>query len=131
MQRISDSVATIIRDVQKRGDRALCDMARRFDRVTLKPAQLVVLRQELKDAQKRVAPAVLKSLQECAKNIESFALLEKRELTQSWIKSTGSVRLGQWVRPVDSAGLYIPGGRFPYPSTVMMSAIPARVAGVS
>src|SRR5207302_1003852 len=71
-----------------------------------------------------------KSLKECAKHIEAFARHEKAELLNSWMKTDGSVRVGQLVRPIDSVGLYIPGGRFPYPSTVLMSAIPARLAGV-
>jgi histidinol dehydrogenase len=130
MQPISDNVASIIRQVQKRGDQSLCEMARRFDCVSMRPADLIVSKAELKEAENRVSASFLKSLKECARNVRSFALLEKAQLAKSWIRSQGTIRLGQWIRPVDSAGLYIPGGRFPYPSTVLMTAIPARVAGV-
>jgi len=120
----------MISQVQRRGDQALCEMARRFDHVSLSPSGLVVSRTELKAAERLVSGGFLKSLKECAKNVRAFAVLEKGLLTKSWMRSHGSVRLGQWIRPVDSTGLYIPGGRFPYPSTVLMTAIPARVAGV-
>jgi len=127
---ISDQVRAIIRQVQKRGDAALCRYARTFDHVSLKPPDLIVSKAELKNAERLVSASFLASLKECAKNVESFAILEKGLLTKSWFRSQGSVRLGQLIRPVDSVGLYIPGGRFPYPSTVLMTAIPARVAGV-
>ena len=130
MEMISDRVQHLIREVQKRGDQALCAMARRFDHVAMRPSDLLVSKRDLKNAQRLVSSSFLKSLRECAKNVETFAQIEKGRLTRSWMKSQGSVRLGQLIRPVDSVGLYIPGGRFPYPSTVLMTAIPARVAGV-
>jgi histidinol dehydrogenase len=130
MDMISDSVQRLIREVQQRGDQALCDMARRFDHVSLRPSDLIISKQDLKHAKRLVSSSYLKSLRECAKNVEVFAQIEKRRLTRSWLKLQGSVRVGQLIRPVDSVGLYIPGGRFPYPSTVLMTAIPARVAGV-
>ncbi len=130
MKAISDIVRDILRDVERRGDKALCEQAKRFDKVTLTPVQLVVPTRELSAASRLVSPSFLKSLKECAKNIERFARLEKSRMMNSWMTSEGSIRLGQLVRPVDSVGLYIPGGRFPYPSTVLMTAILARVAGV-
>jgi len=130
MKSTSDIVRNIISDVQKRGDHALCELAKRFDHMTLKPSALAVSPGELKAASGHVSPAFLKSVKECLKNVESFAKYEKARLTSSWLRTEGTRRVGQLIRPVDSAGLYIPGGRFPYPSTVLMSAIPARVAGV-
>ncbi len=130
MNTVSDIVRTILLDIQKRGDAALCGLAKRFDKVSLRPADLVVTSAELRKARGLVSPSFLKSLKECAKNIETFARLEKSRLTQSWIQPRGSIRVGQLIRPVESVGLYIPGGRFPYPSTVLMTVIPARVAGV-
>jgi histidinol dehydrogenase len=130
MGQISTQVRGIIESVQKDGDRALCRMAKQFDRIALRPKDLQVKPDELRKALLKVSPSFLKSLRECAANVKSFALLEKARLTKSWIQSQGTIRLGQWIRPVDSVGLYIPGGRFPYPSTVLMTAIVARVAGV-
>lgn len=130
MKPVSDIVRMILRDVERRGDAAICDMARRFDNVRLRPAQLLVGRAELRAAREKVSPSFVKSLKECAKNIEAFAQLEKARLTRSWTHQQGSVQVGQLIRPVESVGLYIPGGRYPYPSTVLMTVIPARVAGV-
>lgn len=123
-------VRGIIDRVRKDGDRALCDMAKRFDKVTLSPKSLRVTSTELAAARKKVSPAFLKALKESAKSVEAFAIQERKRLTRDWTIRQGSARLGQLVRPVESAGLYIPGGRFPYPSTVLMTSIPARVAGV-
>ncbi len=130
MNTISLIVTQILSDVQKRGDTALCALAKKFDNVRLRPTDLAIRPAELEKAVSRVSPIFLKSLKECARHIESFAKDEKGRLPQSWMKTEGSVRVGQLVRSIDSVGLYIPGGRFPYPSTVLMSAIPARVAGV-
>ena len=123
-------VSTIISEVKREGDRALCRYAKKFDQVTLAPRQLKVTAQELREAERQVSPAFKKALAECARQIRRFAESEKKRTLKSWMEKRGSVRLGQLVRPVDSAGLYIPGGRFPYPSTVLMTSIPARVAGV-
>lgn len=130
MNAVSEVVRSIIQQVQRRGDLALCDFTRRFDRVKLRPKDLVVSRSEIRKARERVSPAFLEAIKECAKNIEAFAHAEKKRLPRSWLEKRGSARIGQLIRPVDSVGLYIPGGRFPYPSTVLMTAIPARVAGV-
>jgi len=130
MNELSTQVREIIESVQKGGDEALCRLARRFDGVSLRPKDLRVSPKELREALSMVSASFLKSLRECAKNVEAFARIEKGRLTGSWMTSRGSVRLGQLMRPVDSVGLYIPGGRFPYPSTVLMTAILARVAGV-
>jgi len=125
MTSVSESVRKIILDVQKRGDTALCELAKRFDRVALRPAMLQVSPGEIKKAQARVSSSVLKSLNECAKHIGSFARHEKSRLSGSWMKVEGSVRVGQLSRPVDSVGLYIL-GTLSLPVNGPMSAIPAE-----
>src|SRR5262245_41074632 len=130
MNDISGSVRKIISDVQKRGDAALCELSKRFDRISLRPSAIAVSQAEIRKAKSKISASFQKSINECAKNIEAFARQERKRITASWLKTDGSMRVGQLIRPVDSVGLYIPGGRFPYPSTVLMSAIPARVAGV-
>jgi len=130
MNETSAIVRSMIEEVRRRGDAALCGFARKFDRVSLRPEDLVVREPTLKSAWSRVSPDFQKALKECSKNIEAFARAEKKRLTRSWLEKRGSVTLGQRIGPVERVGLYIPGGRFPYPSTVLMSAIPARVAGV-
>lgn len=130
MTTVTKAVQAIVGDVRRHGDTALCGLARRFDKVAFRPRDLRVPAFDLAHAKTKVSPAFLAALKECAKSVEIFAKQEKARLTRSWMKSQGSVRVGQLIRPVDSVGLYIPGGRFPYPSTVLMTAIPARVAGV-
>src|SRR5258708_28582591 len=127
---ISQTVTQIIEKVRRHGDKALCGYAKRFDKLRLRPSQLRVSPEELRKARQRVSPQFLKTISECGKQVRNFAENEKKRLPSSWMISQGSARVGQLVRPVDSAGLYIPGGRFPYPSTVLMTAIPARIAGV-
>ncbi|HVO33022.1 MAG TPA: histidinol dehydrogenase [Elusimicrobiota bacterium] len=130
MTDIKRAVEAIIREVRSRGDAALCDFARRFDSVRMKPKQIVVSKRELQAAMGQVSPAFVRALREAGRRIESFARHEKRHLLKDWTADEKGVRVGQVVRPMDSAGLYIPGGRFAYPSTVLMTALPAQVAGV-
>lgn len=130
MSQISEQVFSIMDAVRRRGDKALCEFAHRFDQVRLKPQDLSVSARELSQANRKVSPAFLRAMKVCAGAIEDFARQEKKRLLSSWTVARGSARVGQRVSPVDSVGLYIPGGRFPYPSTVLMTAIPARVAGV-
>ena len=127
---VSNIVTGIIETVRRQGDKALCEYARRFDHVRLSPKNLRVSRQEIAKARRQVSPEFEKAIRECARQVRAFALQEKRRLPESWISKQGSASTGQVFRAMDSAGLYIPGGRFPYPSTVLMTAIPARVAGV-
>jgi len=130
MNEISQSVQSIISQVRQEGDQALCRFAHQFDGVTLRAEALEVPRDEILKASKQVSPVFLKALKECSTAIETFAKAERKRLAKSWMIKRGSAKTGQLIHPVDSVGLYIPGGRFPYPSTVLMSAIPARVAGV-
>lgn len=127
---VSEVVGKIIREVRSTGDKALCCYALAFDHVRLSAGDLAVKRSELSAASRRVSPAFLQAIRECAKNIERFAKAEKKYTLRSWMQSQNGIRLGQLVRPVESVGIYVPGGRYPYPSTVLMTAIPARVAGV-
>jgi histidinol dehydrogenase len=130
MNKTNQIVAGILAEVQRRGDQALCDSARRFDGVRLKAKDLLVSRTELRAAAGKVSADFRQALKICGAQIEAFAKAEKARMTKSWMKRQGSMRLGQLLRPVDSVGLYIPGGRFPYPSTVLMTTLPAKVAGV-
>lgn len=130
MPNITLIVQDLIAQVQRRGDSALCDFARRFDRIKMKPKDLRVSPTALQRASRQVSPAYQRAIRQCAIRIENFARAEKTRLSKDWMVYKGSSKVGQLIRPVDSAGLYIPGGRFPYPSTVLMTAIPAKVAGV-
>ena len=119
-------VAPILEAVRDRGDAALIEYARKLDAlkgrtVRLSGSQLQAARSGLPD---KVAAAV----RVAASRIRAYA---ERQMPSEWMEPAGQgIELGQLVRPVDSVGAYIPGGRYPLPSTVMMTAVPAQVAGV-
>ena len=126
--RVDAAVASIIADVRKRGDAALIDYTERFDRVKLTPKTLRVSAKELRDALAHLPNADRRALELAARRIAAF---HKKTIEKpfSYTDSLG-MRLGQMVRPLDRVGIYVPGGMGAYPSSVLMNAIPARVAGV-
>ncbi|MBQ9929322.1 MAG: histidinol dehydrogenase [Oscillospiraceae bacterium] len=124
-QNIEDIVADIIYDVRKRGDAALFEYCRCFDKAEL--TELAVSNAEIDAAVASVEPRFLEILRKAAENIRAFHAQQKRQGFQ--IEKDGTV-VGQKIIPVDRAGLYVPGGTAAYPSTVLMDAIPAKIAGV-
>ena len=124
---VEPTVRKIMQDVQKKGDKALQKYAEKFD--ALQPKQsLRVSQGEMLDAWNATAPALQEAMKIAAENIRSFAEQQKAE---EWsTENTPGVSVGQIVRPLESVGCYVPGGRFPLPSTLLMTAIPAAVAGV-
>ena len=121
------AVKRIVADVRKRGDRALIRYAAQFD--GLKGAATVrVTPDEMASAWESVGPALREALSTAAEQIRTFA---KRQLPASWSFSPlAGLTTGQLVRPLASVGCYVPSGRHPLPSTLLMTAIPAQVAGV-
>jgi histidinol dehydrogenase len=121
-----EAVRAILADVRERGDEAVRAYTERFDRVRLENFR--VSEAEYAEAEALVAPAVKAALTEAAANIRDF---HQRQVRQSWFtaKESGTV-LGQIVRPLKRVGLYVPGGTAAYPSSVLMNAIPAKIAGV-
>ena len=119
-------VAPILEDVRKRGDEAVLEYARKFD--GLEGADLAVPKSQLKSAVDCVSPEFRKALEIAAKNIREYAELQLPK--ETWFRSPDGRRLGQVVRPLESMGAYIPAGRYPLPSTLLMTVIPAQVAGV-
>ena len=123
---VEKTVADIIADVRERGDEALIDYAKRFDGADL--TDLKVSAEEMEQALDAVDPGFLDILERAAANIRRF---HARQVRNSFIiNDTPGVVIGQKVIPVDRAGLYVPGGTAAYPSTVLMDAIPAKLAGV-
>ena len=121
-------VEEIVAAVRDKGDAALLEFTERFDRVALTAGELAVTAGELEGAESAVGSATMRALRYAADRIERF---HRESAPRSWrmTDALGS-RLGQEVRPLDRVAVYVPGGRAAYPSTVMMTAIPARVAGV-
>jgi histidinol dehydrogenase len=122
------AAARIIEDVQRRGDAALFYWTRRFDGLTLQRTNVWVARDELRSASRRVSAAFLDAVDHAARNIRAVA---RRQKPQEWmLEVEPGVHAGQRVRPIETAGCYLPGGRFSLVSTLLMTAIPAQEAGV-
>ncbi len=122
------TVKEIVEAVHTRGDAALLEYTSKFDKAELTPETMKVTDAEIEEAYKQVDPALLSVIRKAIRNIEEYHELQKRN---SWIttRPDGSI-LGQKISPVEYAGVYVPGGKAAYPSTVLMNVVPARVAGV-
>jgi histidinol dehydrogenase len=119
------AVTRILKDVRTRGDAALQDWTQRLDALNLKPAPVsTALIQSALDS---ISPAQRDALEKAAARVEAF---HKKQPLTSWFTNELGGTVGQIIRPIQRVGLYVPGGTAPLPSTVLMSAIPARVAGV-
>jgi histidinol dehydrogenase len=118
----------IIGEIRERGDSALIEFTERFDGVKLSPETLRVDRQTIEELAAQVDDDLIAAMREAIANIRHY---HEHQLTRDWeIPRENGVRLGQRVRPLEIVGLYVPGGSAAYPSTVMMNAVPAQVAGV-
>ena len=127
---IQQRVLAIIADVRKNGDQAVIEYTNRFDQRNIaKAGELELSKEALKSAWEQLPPEQAQALQIAADRIRAYAEHQK---IQSWqyTEADGTV-LGQKVTPLDRVGLYVPGGKASYPSSVLMNAIPAKVAGVS
>jgi histidinol dehydrogenase len=127
--RVEQTVRRILRAVERDGDRALLAFTRRFDGLALRAATLRVPAADLAAAYRAQPAAVRRDLALAARRIRAF---HRRQRERSWsYRDASGARLGQLIRPLERVGIYVPGGRAAYPSTVLMTAVPARVAGVS
>ncbi len=119
-------VRPILEDVRRRGDAALMEYARRFDGLERRTVRVPV--KELRAAEAALAPGFRSAVETAAANIRRFAELQ---MPREWMKAAGGgARLGQVIRPLDTVAAYIPAGRYPLPSTILMTVVPAQVAGV-
>ncbi|HEY7318884.1 MAG TPA: histidinol dehydrogenase [Candidatus Binatia bacterium] len=126
--KVERKVAAILRAVQQTGDRALIHYTELFDRVRLTRSAMEVKPAEIERASRKVPAEDLRALRLAAKRIAAF---HRRQLQKSWeYRDPIGMRLGQRIMPLERVGLYVPGGKASYPSTVLMNAIPAKVAGV-
>ena len=126
---VSRAVGDIIADVRARGDAALIELSARFDHASLTPATLRVPFHEIDEAYKSADAEVKSALSLAASRIEAYHQ-RQLPLDESFTDDTGA-RLGWRWTPLQSVGLYVPGGTASYPSSVLMNAVPARVAGVA
>ena len=123
---VRETVSLILSDIKQNGDSALRNYTLKFDRATID--EIEVPRSEIESARKSVDDELISSLEKAARNIRTF---HEAQVQESWIKEFApGLKLGQRVMPLESVGAYVPGGRASYPSTALMTAIPAKVAGV-
>ncbi|MBO0941697.1 histidinol dehydrogenase [Acidovorax temperans] len=129
---IEQRVADILADVQKRGDAAVLEYTARFDGLTASQLSALELTQaELKAAFDAIPQGQRDALQAAAKRVRSYHEAQKKASGESWsYRDEDGTLLGQKVTPLDRVGIYVPGGKAAYPSSVLMNAIPAHVAGV-
>ena len=122
---VSDIVTDIITQVRKKGDQALYEYAEKFDKAVL--STLEVSQEELDDSLNQIDPELRRVLTQAAENIRAFHSLQVRSLIRT--EKENGVVLGQKITPIEKVGLYVPGGTASYPSTVLMNAVPAQIAG--
>ncbi len=123
------TVQAIVEDVKRRRDEAILEYTKKFDGVELTPEELRVTAEEIEEALSLVEPSLLAVMKKSMKNIKEY---HEKQKQYSWFDSRpdGTI-LGQKVTPLASVGVYVPGGKAAYPSSVLMNIIPAKVAGVS
>lgn len=125
---VDAAVAAIITDVRARGDAAVIELTAKFDRLELTPETLAFSKEEMAAAVAKVSPEDRAALELAAERIRAYHARQRPE-DASWTDSVGATLGWRWT-PVSAAGLYVPGGTASYPSSVLMNAIPAKVAGV-
>jgi len=129
--RLEKEVHSILKKVRQKGDEALVHYSQRFDGLRISAERLRVRRDEIDRAYKSVPHDFLRTLKKAARRIRRFhRSVSKRLLVQCVTGTENGIRLGQMIRPLERVGIYVPGGKASYPSTVLMAAIPAKVAGV-
>ena len=127
-QGFEEKVDAIIQNVKQNGDQAVFDYTKRFDGVEITAETVLVTAQEIEEAYERVDQTLLEVIRKALVNIRSYHEKQKK---YSWFDSTeNGTMLGQKVTPLGTVGLYVPGGKAVYPSSVLMNVVPAKVAGV-
>lgn len=126
------TVDDIISDVRKRGDEALFEYALKFDKQTVNADNIVVNEEEIEDAYSKVSPALVESLRKSIANVMDYHKRQRDKFANAFFAggANGKSTLGWIYRPLKRVGLYVPGGKASYPSTVIMTAVPAIAAGV-
>ncbi len=125
----ADSVATIVNDVRANGNKAVFEYTKKFDGADINEANILVTKEEIEEAYSLVDASLVEVIKKAAKNIEEY---HQKQRQYSWFdsKPDGTI-LGQKVTALNRVGVYVPGGKAAYPSSVLMNILPAKVAGVS
>ena len=125
---IEDSVSKILDDIKKNKDKALIKLSKKYDKTVYKNiSESAVSKDEIAEAYSHISKQTLASIKKAIVNIKRFS---RKQILKSWSMKINGSTLGENVSPIDRVGIYVPGGKASYPSTVLMNAIPARIAGV-
>ena len=124
---VSLCVKEIVKNVREKGDAALLEYTARFDKAVFTPGDMKVTSREIALAYEKASPEWISAMQKAKKRITAF---HEKQKQRTWMDFEEGVHLGQMIRPLQSVGVYVPGGTAAYPSSVLMNVIPARVAGV-
>jgi histidinol dehydrogenase len=124
---VEKTVRSILEAVRFEGDPAVIRYTRKYDQTRVTAPQLRIRPERIKESYRHVSPAAVEALRFAADRIRSF---HERQKTKSWSYEEQEITLGQLVRPLSRVGIYVPGGKAAYPSSVLMNALPAKVAGV-
>ena len=123
-----DTVSEILNEVKEKGDEALFAFTKKFDKAEISKENILVTEEEIKEAYSLVEDSLIEVMKKSLANIKDF---HEKQLRNSWIETReDGVILGQRITPLESVGVYVPGGKAAYPSSVLMNIIPAKVAGV-
>ena len=123
-----ERVSAILSDVKARGDEALFEFTKKFDRADIDKEHIVVTEAEIQEAYEKVDPELLRIMRKALENIREY---HQKQMKYSWFDSKpDGTLLGQKVTPLQRVGVYVPGGKAVYPSSVLMNIVPAKVAGV-
>ena len=125
---INNSVTQILNDVNKKKDKALINFAKKYDNVNYaRVSDALVSKKDIKEAYYHVPSFLLKNIKKAINNIKTFS---KKQILDSWTINKNGSTLGEKVTPIKKVGIYVPGGKASYPSTVVMNSVPAKTAGV-
>jgi histidinol dehydrogenase len=121
------TVSDIIENVKANGDKAVFEYTKKFDGASVDKDNFIVSKEEIEEAYSLVSDRLCEIIRKSIANIKSF---HEKQLRQSWFSTENGIILGQRVLPLETVGLYVPGGKAAYPSSVLMNVVPAKVAGV-
>lgn len=121
------TVSDIIENVKENGDKAVFEYTKKFDGASVDKDNFIVSKEEIDEAYSLVSDRLCEIIRKSIANIKSF---HEKQLRQSWFSTENGIILGQRVLPLETVGLYVPGGKAAYPSSVLMNVVPAKVAGV-
>ncbi|MDR1511477.1 MAG: histidinol dehydrogenase [Endomicrobium sp.] len=130
IKQISNYVSSIIKDIKKNGDKAVFKYLKKFDDVSLSKKGYRVYQEVMDNAVDQVPRSLKNAIRSSYLNVLKYHKYEYSKIKKTWKYEKNGLKVGQFYTPVESVGVYVPGGRFAYPSTVIMTVVPAVVAGV-